>query len=217
MKSIKTSLVHNVYPPRVASEAKHPTLLMLHGRGADENDLAGLAPYLDDRLLVLSVRAPFPFPFGGYTWYDVGAIGIPEPGMFRTSYDKLSGFVNDALAGYPIDRKRLFLFGFSMGTVMSYALSLTRPELIRGVVANSGYIPEGTHLTLRWKDIGGVEFFVAHGTEDPVIPVTLARRARLLLEQAGAKFTYHEYPMSHEIGEKSLADLTSWLKQRIDT
>lgn len=190
---------------------------MLHGRGADEEDLLGLSEYLDPRLLIVSGRAPFPFPYsGGYTWYDVGAVGEPDPAMFKTSYDALSTFVRDVLEKYPVDAKRVFLFGFSMGTVMSYAISLTQPALFRGVIANSGYVPENTHLTLQWNNLSGVEFFIVHGIHDPVIPVDLGRRAKQLFENANASFTYREYPMAHQIGEESLHDLSAWLVQRLD-
>jgi phospholipase/carboxylesterase len=217
MKTIETTLYHRVVEPGGSAPARHPTLIMLHGRGADEEDLLGLASSLDERLLILSVRAPYPFPYGsGYTWYDVGEVGRPEPQMFRTSYDKLASFVDDSLKNYPIDPKKLYLLGFSMGTIMSYALSLTQPGLFRGVIANSGYIPEGTHLTFQWKELSTLEFIVAHGMYDQVIPVQFARRARELLEKAGARFSYKEYPMAHEISTESLADMSAWLHRNID-
>ncbi len=171
----------------------------------------GLAPYLDPRFFLVSVRAPFAFPYGGYTWYDVGTVGTPEPGMFQESFSRLTTFVQDALKGYPIDPGRLCLFGFSMGTVMSYALSLTHPEFIRAVAANSGYVPEGTDLTFRWNDLAGTEFFITHGTHDEVIPVEMGHRARDLFRSSRAPYTYHEYPMGHQISEESLADVSGWL------
>ena len=216
MKTISSTLIHRVLMPEDPVAAAHPTLILLHGRGADEEDLIGLSSSLDPRLLILSARAPFPFPYGGgYTWYDVGEVGTPEPGMFKTSYDKLSAFVHDAVAKYPVDRQNVFLLGFSMGTVMSYSMALTQPELFRGVIANSGYVPEGTHLTLQWNAIASLEFFVAHGTMDPVIPVQCARRAKELLTAAQAKFTYKEYPIAHQISEESLTDAAGWLQQRL--
>ncbi len=218
MTTIDSTLIHHVVPPASPSSGPHPALLLLHGRGADEEDLLGLAEFLDDRLFLMSVRAPFPFGMGGgYTWYDAGTLGEPDPAMFRTSYDALSTFVDDALKGYPIDSRRFFLLGFSMGTVMSYALALTRPSLVRGVVANSGYLPEGTHLSFQWTDLANTDFFIAHGTEDTVIPVALARRARLLFDQAGARYTYREYPMAHQISEESLADSVAWLAERLNS
>ena len=212
MSGIPTTLEHRVLHPEGTREAKHPTVIMLHGRGADEEDLLSLAEEYDPRLLVLSVRAPYPFSYGsGFTWYDVGTIGTPDPAMFRHSYGLLSGFVDDALRSYPVDPARLFLLGFSMGTVMAFALSLTRPELFRGVVAQSGYVPEGTHLSFRWQALGGLAYFVAHGTEDPVIPVAFARRTRQLLEQSNARVEYREYPMGHQISQESIRDSASFL------
>ena len=215
MKPIDTSLLHRVILPEHSSAAVHPTLIMLHGRGADEEDLPGLLPHMDERLLVLSPRAPYPFGYGGYTWYDVGEVGEPEPAMFSSSYEKLGAFVRDALRHYPIDRERLFLFGFSMGTVMSYALGLSMPETFRGVLANSGYVPEGTNVPLRWRDLSHTGFFIAHGTGDPVIPVTFGRKARDLFGQSNADWTYHEYPMAHQISEESINDAAAWLLGRI--
>ena len=217
MKPIESSLEHRVLLPEGSNASSHPTIIMLHGRGADEEDLLGLSQCFDKRWLILSARAPYPFsPNGGYTWYDVGTVGTPEPAMFRSSYDKLMIFVDEALKTYPVDSKNLFLLGFSMGTVMSYALALTRPRMFRGVMANSGYVPEGTHLAFSWNDLAGLDFFIAHGLHDPVIPIQFGRRARELFGKSKAGVTYKEYPMAHQISEESLSDLGAWLNQRFD-
>jgi phospholipase/carboxylesterase len=185
---------------------------LLHGRGADEEDLIGLLPTFDPGLLTLSVRAPFPFSLGGgYTWYDIRTIGSPEPEMFHDAYGKLAQFIDDAIAGYPIDKRRLFLFGFSMGAVMSFALSLTQPGLFRGVIAHSGYLPEEPPLTYRWDDLKESRFFIAHGTHDPVIPVDSARRAQQLLANTEATVVTKEYPIAHQISQESLEDTAAWL------
>ena len=98
-----------------------------------------------------------------------------------------------------------------MGSVMSYAMALTRPALFRGVAANSGYIPENTHLTFRWKELSPVEFCVAHGIDDQVIPLAMAQRARELLTAAEVRLFYREYPMGHQISEQSIADVAAWM------
>ena len=189
---------------------------MLHGRGADEEDLLGISHHLDSRLLIISARAPFPFG-GGYTWYDFAAVGTPEPSMFKTSYEKLARFVEDALRHYPADRKNVYLLGFSMGTVMSFAVALTAPELFRGIVANSGYIPEGTHLVYRWNELGSIDFLITHGIHDPVIPVDFGRRSQELLSRSTTRVTYKEYPMGHQMSEESVHDIAVWITQRLDT
>lgn len=189
---------------------------MLHGLGADEHDLAGLAQTLDPRVLTISVRAPFALEWGGYMWYDFGTMGVPNPVQFRESCDRLFRFVENALVAYPINPEQLYLLGFSMGTVMSLALSLSRPDLFRGVIANSGYLAEGTHLNYRWNEIMGKPFYVAHGVFDQVIPVQASRIIRAKLEAAGARVEYHEFPMAHEIAEPSLDAMARWLTSQID-
>jgi phospholipase/carboxylesterase len=185
-------------------------MIMLHGRGSDEEDLLGITPMLDHRFMVISARAPYQFLYGGYTWYDLEEGGSPDLPMFDESYRKLSAFLDDVVAGYPVDPSRVILFGFSMGTVMSYALGLTRPEKIRAVAANSGYLPEVPSLTYRWQELDRTEFFITHGTEDPIIPIALARRAHELLTTSNALVTYKEYPMPHTLGERALADVLAW-------
>lgn len=212
MKPIHTSLHHRVISPRNPAREKHPTIIMLHGRGADEEDLPGLADYLDDRMLVISARAPYPFSFGGgYMWYEFAGVGSPDPTMFRTSHDKLQTFVRDCLGHYPIDPTRLYLLGFSMGTVMSHALALTQPELFRGIIANSGYVAEGTILTYQWDKLGHLDVLVTHGTEDPVIPIQFGARTRELYEASAARLTYNEYPIGHQISQEELDDMAGWL------
>lgn len=217
MKLIESSLIHSIIPPRRETQTTSPTVILLHGRGADEHDLLGLSEYLDDRVLIVSVRAPFRFQFGGgFTWYDLQEVGSPDPTMFMESFSRLEQFQCDVISSYPVDPKKIFLLGFSMGTVMSYSLALTKPEAIAGVIANSGYLPENVSLEFKWNELSKTDFFVAHGVHDPVIPIQFGRRANELLTAASAKVHYHEYPMAHEISNESLTDMTDWLKQRID-
>jgi phospholipase/carboxylesterase len=212
MKEMSTSLAYHALFPKHSTAQKHPTVIMLHGRGADEEDLLGLVQYLDERLMALSVRAPFLFQWGGgYAWYDIEEVGKVDKEMFKSSYDKLVTFVQDSLQHYPIDPKYLFLLGFSMGTVMAYSLALSKPDLFRGVVANSGYVPEATHLQFQWDKLSNTDFFIAHGDLDPVIPVSFARKAKELFAASNAQLTYKEYPMAHQISEESMTDFARWI------
>jgi phospholipase/carboxylesterase len=211
MKTLQTALYHRILLPERSTAERHPVVIMLHGRGSNEEDLLGIAPMLDDRFLVISARAPYEFPYGGFTWYDLEQEGSPNLSMFDESYRRLSTFLDDVIGGYPADPSRVILFGFSMGTVMSFALGLTQPQKIRAVAANSGYLPEVPSLTYRWQELAGTEFFITHGTEDPVIPIVLARRARELMAASNASVIYKEYPMTHTLGEKALVDVLAWV------
>ncbi|MBI1804384.1 MAG: hypothetical protein HY033_04735 [Ignavibacteriae bacterium] len=216
MNLIHTTLVHKALAPQRKSGGKSPTLILLHGRGANEDDLLGLAQYLDERLLIVSARAPFPFQFGGgFTWYEIEEVGKPESKMFAESYRKLQQFFHDVKNGYPVEPTKVFFGGFSMGAIMSYALALTKPADVAGVIANSGYVPEENGLEFQWNLIKGKPFFVAHGKYDPVIPVQFGQRAKELLQNAHADLTYREYEMGHQIGEESLNDMMQWLTKHV--
>lgn len=218
---ISSTLVHKIRLPAEGASDKNPALILLHGMGTSEDDLLGLVDYLDPRLFIVSVRAPYRHEegLGGYTWYDVHSIGkdigLPHPQQFEESYNRLVQFVLDVKQYYPVDGNRVFLLGFSMGSVLALALSLTRPELIRGIVAHSGYIREDTTLKFALDRLQSLSMFVAHGVEDPVIPVRLARRAHDLLRKTNTDLTYKEYPIAHTISEQSLHDLSVWLKNKL--
>lgn len=217
MQPVKTTLFHSISLPTSGQGELSPGLILLHGRGADENDLLGLKPYVDPRFFILSVRAPFQFPWGGYTWYDIEEVGRPHNNQFSESFDRLRQFVDDVKAHYPVDQKRMYVLGFSMGSVMSFALSLTQPSEVRGVVAHSGYIPETSSLSFQWENLDRTAFFVAHGIHDPVITIDSGRRAHELLSKTSAHVTYREYPIAHQISEESLTDVTRWLSSQLNS
>lgn len=216
-KSIAATLQHLVFLPTTAR--KHfPTIIALHGRGADENDLVPvvLALELSDVVLV-TPRAPFAFPYGGYAWYNPGQEGMPEPETFRTSLALFRKFVNEVKAAYPVDSEKLILLGFSQGTVMAYATALLDPPTFRGITALSGYIPHRSGIPLQLSKLAGLPVFISHGSNDMMIPVRLGRESAELLNQAGAHVTYHEYLMGHEVTEDAVRDLKGWMHKTLSS
>ena len=211
-KSIAASLQHAVFFPSTARD-KYPTIIAIHGRGTNENDLVPLVLSLSlPNVLLVAPRAPFPFPYGGFVWYDLGQEGIPEPNTFRTSIGTLQKFIEEVRQGYPVDTERLLLLGFSQGTVMAYATALSDPTSFLGVAALSGYIPHRSGLPLKLTALKGFRVFISHGTDDSIIPARLGREAFELLKRAGARVTYREYPMGHEVTENTMHDLGEWLR-----
>lgn len=210
------SLTHLTRFPARKAEA-HPTVICLHGRGSDESDLMGLAPYLDDRLFWISPRAPLDL-MGGYEWYRLDDIGVPHPATFEAAMETLDRFITEATSAYPVDPQRLLLLGFSQGSMMSYAFTLTQPGRVAGVVAQSGYIPLSS-LNARWKvdeaGLKGKPFIITHGAFDPVIPVAWGQQARDTLVRAGAEVEYHEFPMGHMVSEQSLAAIAAWMVKQL--
>ncbi len=188
---------------------------MLHGRGADEADLMGLAGALDPRLTIVSARAPFRLG-PGFAWYGMGQVCQPAKDTLHTSLGELREFIGGMVSAYSIDPQKLYAMGFSQGAVMAAGLALTEPGQMRGVVMHSGYTPTDSGLAIQPGGLAGKPFFVAHGVYDEVIPVTFGRKSKDYLLSMGADLTYSEYLIGHTISEESLYDLSEWLTSQLD-
>ena len=165
MNLISTTLIHKIRPPSTTGSEKPPVLVLLHGRGTNEDDLLGLVEYLDPRFFVISARAPFRFQdeSGGYTWYDLREVGSPVLQQFDASYLKLIQFLADMKAGYPVDGERMFLLGFSMGSVVSFAAALTAPVTAPVALATWASASEGTAIKAATNMRLCVEYFFMTG------------------------------------------------------
>jgi phospholipase/carboxylesterase len=180
-------------------------LVLVHGRGADENDLFPVLDYLDPerRFLGVTPRGPLSLPPGGAHWYAVREIGYPDRDTFLDSYALLSELV-DSL-GFP--PQRTIVGGFSQGAVMTYGVGLgqgrPRPAAL---LAFSGFVPtvEGFELDLS-PPLPPIA--IGHGTFDPVIAVEWSRKAHELLPHA----LYRESPLPHTIDPRFLSELGPWL------
>jgi len=201
------------YHERAPSGDADGLLVLFHGRGADENDLFPLLDVLDPkrRRLGLTPRGPLSLPPGGAHWYVVRRVGFPDPTTFASSYAAAVDLLDSVAAETGIPPARTVLGGFSQGAVMSYALGLGRGRpRPQALVCLSGFVPtvEGFELDLA-PPLPPVA--IGHGTYDPVIDVSFGRRARDLLEQAGAELLYREYPLPHAIDPSFLAEIAAWL------
>ena len=194
-------------------------LVLHHGRGSDEHDLLGLADVLDPerRLHVVSPRAPLTIPgWPGHHWYVVPRVGYPDPETFRAAYGELSALTTSCGSTRASGPERTVLGGFSMGTVMSYALGLgpDRPAPA-GILAFSGFVPtvEGWEPELAGR--ASTRVFIAHGRRDPVMDVQFARTAREMLEAGGLAVEYHESDAGHHIDPEHLPHAQRWLRETL--
>ena len=208
-------LTYLVHQPSVAS-AHPPMIVLLHGAGADENDLIGLWRDLPPSLLVISPRAPF-HEGGGYRWYRKTG-PVPRQDDLLASRKIVDLVVANAAKRFDADPTRIFLAGFSQGGVMTYEVALREPGKFRGAAALSGlmFAPEREELASAKPDLGHEAFFVGHGGADPVIPFSAATSAHATLNSLGVPTVFHAYPsMTHTIGPEELKDLAAWLAQRL--
>ncbi len=215
-----THLVREPGPDSISSTLAPPLLLLLHGIGSNEEDLFGLAPYLDERFLVVSARAPISLGPGAYGWFN---IEFTSRGMMadieqaKRSLQQLPGFIDELIKTYEADARRVYLMGFSQGAMMSLALTLTLPQKFAGAVIMSGRFP--SHVLEGELDLDalkGKSLIVTHGLYDPVLPIEEGRVTRERLEALAVELTYREYLMGHEVSMESLRDVAAWLKRELD-
>ena len=217
--AVAPALVERVVGPRTPSTAP-PILVLLHGFGANEEDLLSLAAQFDPRLLVVSVRAPR-VQRAGFAWFQ---LEFPAPGEVvpnvAQAHETLADFVRwvgAAPARLGADARRLYLLGFSQGAMMSLGVLCSAPERVAGIVAFSGRFDD-RFVPARAADdaIARVPVFVAHGTRDRLLPVADGRAIRDRFQAVVRDFTYREYEVGHTIAPDQVRDAAAWLTARLD-
>lgn len=197
------------------TETLYPTILTLHGLGSNEQDLIGLASHLPEGLLWISPRAPLALGPNSYEWYRVRIIGRPDPAQVALALETIDHFIDEILSTYPIDPNRLFLLGFSQGSLLSMCYALEHPSRIAGVIAQSGYIPSHMNLQTNETEVRNKPFVLTHGVQDTMIPVDWGRASRDRLQTLGLDLTYHELQMGHTVSLDSLEMISKWLEKQL--
>lgn len=196
-------------------------LLLVHGYGADERDLGGLVPYLDEggRFAVVLPRGPLAAPgTPGFAWYDFGADPDATAAGFAAALAELDALLDEQCAALGLPREEAVVGGFSQGGGLALALGLGHSDHARprAVLAMS---PAATveMVSLDRNAAGTVPVLVQHGTHDPLIPVKRARALARGLQQRRVPVVWREYPMEHNVALESLRDARTWLGQVLDT
>ncbi len=204
------------------------SVIWMHGLGADGSDFEPIVPYLG---LSPSVPVRFVFPNapqipvtcnGGYVmpaWYDIISLApdsreIDEAGLLA-SRDAIAGLVaREVTRGIPA--KHIFLAGFSQGGAVAYLTGLSYAATLAGIIALSTYIPSPTQAAqLATGASRETPLFIAHGTRDDVVSLTLGEKARDVVAELGYTFDWQTYPMGHEVCLPEIQAIGAWINARI--
>ena len=214
------NLIHTIHEPGGAGP--HPTILTLHGRGANALDLLGLAPLVcSGKFLMICPQGPLETPIGpgalGYAWYPMSMGGPPDIGAILSSREMLQQFLDGCLKRYPIDAKKLVILGFSQGGVMAYSLALSNPERFAGLAVLSSWLPKELvpKLSINNESVQSLPTLVQHGSQDQMIEIQRAKDSVEQLRALRIPLTYRDYDMGHEITPRSLTDLSAWLEEKV--
>ncbi len=202
------------------NNARPPLLIMLHGYGSNEQDLFSFAQELPSELLIVSVRAPLSLGFGSYAWYSINfeadRDNFSNLEEANTALKSIDAFIDGLLDKYKPDPTRIFLMGFSQGTILSLAYALNHPGKIQHVIALSGYVNQKLiKIPLEASNYKDLDVFASHGSVDQVIPVEWARRTPHFLDKLKIEHEYKEYPVGHGVAPQNFFDLLSWIRKRL--
>ena len=197
-------------------------VIWLHGLGADGRDFEPVVPQLQlpPRL---SLRFVFPHaPIRPVTlnqgmrmraWYDILQLGggSEDDAGIRASQKSLEDLIaREGARGIP--PARIVLAGFSQGGAIALQTALRSGERLAGTLALSTYLPLAATLAAERNAANGdAPIFMAHGSQDPMIPIDRARASRDALARLGYAVEWREYPMAHSVCLEEIADIAAWL------
>ena len=201
------------------------TVVVLHGLGADGYDFVPIVKELET-LGVPPARFVFPhaptMPVtlnGGYVmraWYDILGTDLvrreDEAGL-RSSQAAIEALLGREMAR-GIAPGRIVLAGFSQGGAVTLQAGLRQPEPLAGLVVLSSYLPLAAQAAAERHDGSrSVPIFMAHGTQDPVVPLARGTAARDQLQQLGYAVEWHEYPMPHSVCAEEVEAIAAFLRR----
>ena len=203
---------------RIPDGATHgtPVVVLMHGRGADMDDLVPLGRAFPDSVAVVFPQAPHPgAPWGygpGWAWYRYEGGDRPEAESFRSSQAALDALVDGLPRRLGFRPGPVVLGGFSQGGTMAMGYALRHPGAVPGVLNFSGFVASHPDVAVTPETVAGTAFWWGHGTRDPaVVYDPLAVRGRERLREAGASLEARDYPMGHGIIPQELDDALAWL------
>ncbi len=206
-------------PPAGPNNSKG-TLVILHGYGADEYDLMGLAPYFDAHLQILSIRGPGTVMYGGASWFD---IDMNVDGSLKFNIEQamdsaaeLIVLIKELQQQGVITSEKIILAGFSQGATISQLVTLKQPALIKALLIMSGRLTEQAADILADSDVlKGLPVFAGHGINDNVIPIEFGRQIVSFWDKFPVQLEHHEYPMGHEICQDELGHIQAWMNTQV--
>ncbi len=198
-----------------------PVVLILHGLGANANDLLPLCdelhlPYC--RMVLPDAPLPLPESQTAHAWYDMATqsradIENSRDYLFEVM-DHFSG--RDSKAPIPLKAKKprpVIIMGFSQGGVMSLEAGLNYKGKIEAIVSMSGYMGEPKKTLANHRAFFMTPILLVHGTDDAIVPVARAHEAVDALRKAGYRPVLREFPMGHQITRDSILEVADFLQK----
>jgi phospholipase/carboxylesterase len=194
--------------------APHRLLVLLHGVGGQELQLASLGAHVDDDTLVVLPRAPRSIGEGMYGWFRVGFTSngpqiVPEEA--EDSRLQLIEFIGQLQQHYDVAPSHTVVSGFSQGGILSASVALSAPQAVAGFGLLCGRILPELEPALASRDaLATLDALIIHGRADDKLPVAWAERADAWLQRLGVPHRLQLHAAGHEFNPAMQADFLDW-------
>ena len=197
----------------------HPFLIALHGYGGTKESMLALAGRIcGDRFAIASLQGPHQhiqrrrgsrevrIAFGWGTMHNPAENQALHHAFIRR-------VIRDACAAHPIDRKRLFLLGFSQSVALNYRFAFSHPNAIRGLVGVCGGIPGDWENSSKYRK-SATDVLHISGTRDPFYPLERVGTFKAALESRASSVDHLLVPTGHLFPRRCLPIIRRWLLDR---
>ena len=212
-------MTYNGWTMRVRHAAQEPArfMLLLHGWTGDENSMWVFARKFPADLWIAAPRGPHTAKAGGYSWRALHSVrdsdwGLPTLSDLKPAADSLIRLVDDVSASIDVDGSQFDVAGFSQGAALANLLALLYPHRIRKTAVLAGFMPGGVDDLLARCVLAGKPFFVAHGSQDDLVPMERAQESIDMLKKAGARVTFCQADVGHKVSVDCLRGLETFFK-----
>lgn len=185
-------------------------MLLIHGRSGDENVMWIFARNISRMYWVIAPRGPIT-DSSGYSWIEQSSALWPSLMDFSSPTASLMRFLDNWRKENNVQSSTLDVMGFSQGAALAYALTAFYPQAVERVIALAGFLPQDDNLPGRYQAVVGKSIFIAHGSQDKTVPLTMAKDAVQTLSACGAKVTYCESNTGHKLSANCLRKLEEFI------
>ena len=191
-------------------------LILLHGVGGNETNLAAIAAAAPTDTLVVLARGRIELGPGQYGWFRV-AFAAAGPQIVASEADEsrqaLIQFVDAMQVQYDLAPARTAIAGFSQGGILSASVGLSSPESVKGFAVLSGRIlPELEPVIASRARLSSLNALLVHGRSDAKLPLAWAERAHAWLMELGVQHELKIHLGGHGLSAPMVGDFAAWLQ-----
>jgi len=187
------------------------TLLVLHGTGGDENDLAPIGRSLAPGASILSPRGKV-LEAGAPRFFARVAPGVFDANEIRERAGELAEWIRSAAAEYKLEPAKIFAFGYSNGANIASSVMLLDPGVIAGsVLLRPMIVIEPREL----PDLKGAPVLISAGKVDSMTPPGDTEKLARMLTEAGATVDLAMQNAGHDLLPQDFAVAKRWLAETL--